>query len=583
MSPPPKDQFAHFGSGKANRRLFMTPEIDKIQEERKELLNNGTPPMSFFSSSQTKSSPLFKEMIADRFIPFRNTNTVSRQLFDIPEKPQPKVLKTGNNSNNQTPNRTLHQNSMNISSAERRGNPNAMMTEEPQSLPFTPEQQNQQIYNSLLEQNLLQENHYEFETGTLAENNENEDGTMMEGLPSNLGPAQNKLLTFHKLEPTNILASSGQQLGISSFDSIFSTMSTSIFSGGKPPRRVNHTPIKVLDAPELRDDFYLSLIDWSSSNVLAVSLADSIYLWQGETGKVETLCSIKDARASRDPKSGMLTEENPNPNDFYSAVQWNVDGLHLAAGTQAGLLTIWDASTRQRLFSSDKHKSRVGCLSWSPVHPNLILTGSRDATLQLWDFRTPDGISLEFKKPHRLEVCSVQWSPSDPNRFASGGNDNKLLVWNILKPETQELSLVGHKAAVKALAWSPHQSGVLVSGGGTRDTSIKVWNTVNGSLLNETVTGSQVCSLVFSKTVNEIATGLGFIDNQVVFWKVPSLTKVAVIESHVQRVLYLALSPNGKFLASGSGDQTVKIWDAFPEQKQTAMSSPLEFSNMQIR
>lgn len=38
-------------------------------------------------------------------------------------------------------------------------------------------------------------------------------------------------------------------------------------------RRIASTPYKILDAPNLCDDFYLNLVDWSSSNVLAVALA----------------------------------------------------------------------------------------------------------------------------------------------------------------------------------------------------------------------------------------------------------------------------------------------------------------------
>jgi cell division cycle 20-like protein 1 (cofactor of APC complex) len=38
-------------------------------------------------------------------------------------------------------------------------------------------------------------------------------------------------------------------------------------------RKISKIPFKVLDAPSLQDDFYLNLIDWSSSNILAVALA----------------------------------------------------------------------------------------------------------------------------------------------------------------------------------------------------------------------------------------------------------------------------------------------------------------------
>jgi cell division cycle 20-like protein 1 (cofactor of APC complex) len=57
-----------------------------------------------------------------------------------------------------------------------------------------------------------------------------------------------------------------------------------------------------------------------------------------------------------------------------------------------------------------------------------------------------------------------------------------------------------HCAAVKALAWSPHNHGVLASGGGSADKTIKFWNTLNGTMIDSIDTGSQVCNLMFSKT-----------------------------------------------------------------------------------
>lgn len=48
-------------------------------------------------------------------------------------------------------------------------------------------------------------------------------------------------------------------------------------------RKVNKVPFKVLDAPQLQDDFYLNLVDWSSTNVLAVGLLDAVYIWSACT------------------------------------------------------------------------------------------------------------------------------------------------------------------------------------------------------------------------------------------------------------------------------------------------------------
>lgn len=57
-------------------------------------------------------------------------------------------------------------------------------------------------------------------------------------------------------------------------------------------RKIAKTPFKILDAPALQDDFYLNLVDWSSTNVLAVGLGSSVYLWSACTSKVTKLCDL---------------------------------------------------------------------------------------------------------------------------------------------------------------------------------------------------------------------------------------------------------------------------------------------------
>ena len=52
----------------------------------------------------------------------------------------------------------------------------------------------------------------------------------------------------------------------------------------------------------------------------------------------------------------------------------------------------------------------------------------------------------------------------DNQYLASGGNDNRLYVWN-QHALTPVQSYTEHMAAVKAIAWSPHHHGLLVSGG----------------------------------------------------------------------------------------------------------------------
>lgn len=84
----------------------------------------------------------------------------------------------------------------------------------------------------------------------------------------------------------------------------------------------------------------------------------------------------------------------------------------------------------------------------------------------------------------------MKWSHDD-RELASGGNDDMLLVWNLHLQKTVH-RFSEHNAAIKAITWSPHQHGVLASGGGTADKCIRIWNTINGDMLRSLNTGSQV-------------------------------------------------------------------------------------------
>ena len=136
-----------------------------------------------------------------------------------------------------------------------------------------------------------------------------------------------------------------------------------------------------------------------------------------------------------------------------------------------------------------------------------------------------------------------------------------------------------HVAAVKALAWSPHQYGLLASGGGTADKTIRYWNTLTGEQTGCMDTGSQVCNLVFSKNTQEIVSTHGYSMNQIIIWK--EYKKMATLVGHTYRVLYLAISPDGQNIVTGAGDETLRFWEVFPNSGTSCLdrSSYLDRSN----
>lgn len=315
-----------------------------------------------------------------------------------------------------------------------------------------------------------------------------------------------------------------------------------LLSPRKAPRAVSKVPFKVLDAPDLADDFYLNLVDWGGSNILGVGLGSCVYMWNSATGRVNKLCDLQD--------------------DIVTSVSWIQRGTHVSIGTNKGLVQIWDAEKQRRLRTMTGHTARVGALAWND---HILTSGSRDRLIYHRDVRQPEQF-LRKLVGHKQEVCGLQWNSED-GQLASGGNDNKLMVWDKLN-ETPLWKFSDHTAAVKAIAWSPHQHNLLASGGGTADRRIKFWDTAKGTCVNEIDTGSQVCNLAWSKNSNELVSTHGYSQNQIVVWKYPSMTQVASLTGHTFRVLYLAMSPDGQTVVTGAGDETLRFWKCFQKRER---------------
>ncbi|KAF5729602.1 protein FIZZY-RELATED 3-like [Tripterygium wilfordii] len=320
----------------------------------------------------------------------------------------------------------------------------------------------------------------------------------------------------------------------------------------KPTRKVPKTPHKMLEAPSLGDDSYLNLVDWSSQNVLAVGLGTCVYLWSASNSKVTKLCDL-------------------GPNDGVCAVQWTREGSYISIGTSRGQVQVWDGNQGKKVRNMGGHQTRTGVLAWNS---RILSSGSRDRNILQHDLRVSSDYVSKFVG-HKSEVCGLKWSHDD-RELASGGNDNQLLVWN-QHSQHPTLRLTQHTAAVKAIAWSPHQSSLLASGGGTADRCIRFWNTTIGHQLNSIDTGSQVCNLAWSKNVNELVSTHGYSQNQIMVWKYPSMAKVATLTGHCLRVLYLAMSPDGQTIVTGAGDETLRFWNVFPSMKTPA---PVKNTNL---
>ncbi|KAM6948504.1 cell division cycle protein 20 homolog [Aplochiton taeniatus] len=316
----------------------------------------------------------------------------------------------------------------------------------------------------------------------------------------------------------------------------------------KKTRYISSVPDRILDAPDLRNDFYLNLIDWSSQNLLAVALHNSVYLWDATKGEIVLLTKLE-------------REE-----DYVCSVSWTKEGYYLAVGTSDGKVELWDVTLKKRLRSMASHTTRIPSLSWNDY---ILSSGSRSGHIHHHDVRAANHHVFTLSG-HSQEVCGLKWSP-DGRYLASGGNDNRVYVWPGVQGGNPLHCFSEHQGAIKALAWCPWQPSILASGGGTSDRHIRIWNVNSGSCISSLDTQSQVASLVFAPNYKELVSAHGYAHDNIVIWKYPSLSKVAELNGHEDRVLNLTLSPDGTTVATVAGDETVRLWQSFevdPVQKK---------------
>jgi len=325
-------------------------------------------------------------------------------------------------------------------------------------------------------------------------------------------------------------------------------------------RRILTSPDRVLDAPNIVDDYYLNLLDWSCNNQVAIGLGQSVYVWSAESGDVSSLLET-------------------TPDTYISSLKWSGDGAYVSVGLGTGEVQIWDVEERTKLRSMHGHETRVSAmcksnhvsslkkptdtpsLAWNK---HILTTGARNGWIFNHDVRIAQHKTADLQI-HTGEVCGLEWR-ADGAQLATGGNDNLVSIWDARSLSAPKFTKTNHNAAVKALAWCPWQNNLLATGGGSHDRHIHFWNTTTGARTNSIDTGSQVTSLRWSTGYKELASTSGFPDNSISVWSYPTLVRNIEIPAHESRVLHSCLSPDGQTLATAAADESLKFWKVFEKK-----------------
>ncbi|XP_008812176.1 diphthine methyltransferase [Phoenix dactylifera] len=115
-------------------------------------------------------------------------------------------------------------------------------------------------------------------------------------------------------------------------------------------------------------------------------------------------------------------------------VDWNTSAGSISLGLSDGSASIVTVRESQLQLSQSwaAHEYELWATTFDTCRPHLLFTGSDDCRFSCWDLReSPSNLVFQNAKSHKMGVCCIAQNPMNSNMLLTGSYDESIRLWDI--------------------------------------------------------------------------------------------------------------------------------------------------------
>ena len=239
-----------------------------------------------------------------------------------------------------------------------------------------------------------------------------------------------------------------------------------------------------------------------------------------------------------------------------TSISINQEGTWIAFGSKyLGQLLVWEWKSESYIFKQQGHFYDITTIAYSP-DSSQIASGAMDGRIKIWNSSNATCI-ITFSE-HKSKVTEIKYASNKPNVLVSSSLDGTVRAYDLIKYRNFRVMTTPKLSQFTCV--SIDYSGDIVAAGSMDPYIIYVWSLKTGDLI-DSLTGhtAPISCLAFSTNKDMLASGSW--DNTVKVWELYSKKGISETYEHNSKIIALAISPDDKEIASSTLNGELYTWD----------------------